>query len=343
MDSLSQIALGAAMGELATGRKAGNKAMFWGAVGGTIPDLDVLGAPFLDPISNLLFHRGFTHSFWFAFVMAPVLGYLLYYYYRNKAPNVSLIDWIWLFFLALFTHPILDCFTTWGTQYFTPFSDYRVAFNTVFVVDPSYTVPFIICLGLAATLHRNRPLRKHLNYLGIGLSCGYILFTVVNKHFVDRKFYAAMERRNIAQYEFMSAPTPLNNILWHATVCGKDSIWIGYYSLFDRDDQIDFESIPRNLEWAKPYENIRAYKVLKYVSKDFFAIDKSDSSLVFYDLRFGLIDGWNRESDEIKLPFHWEILLEKDEEGEHIVIQKRPDFKITGKMWRDFYRRVKGV
>ena len=42
MDSLSQLVLGAAVGEAVLGRKLGNKAILWGAIGGTIPDLDVL-------------------------------------------------------------------------------------------------------------------------------------------------------------------------------------------------------------------------------------------------------------------------------------------------------------
>ena len=42
MDSLTQIVLGAACGELAAGKKIGNRALLWGAIGGTIPDLAVL-------------------------------------------------------------------------------------------------------------------------------------------------------------------------------------------------------------------------------------------------------------------------------------------------------------
>ncbi|MDG1145628.1 MAG: metal-dependent hydrolase, partial [Flavobacteriales bacterium] len=66
MDSLTQIVLGAAVGELVLGKKIGNRAMVWGAVGGTIPDLDVLGKFFLTNIDNLAFHRGFSHSILFS-------------------------------------------------------------------------------------------------------------------------------------------------------------------------------------------------------------------------------------------------------------------------------------
>ena len=62
MDSLTQITLGAAAGELALGRMVGNKAIFWGAVAGTIPDLDVVFSPFLNDIEKLVYHRGFSHA-----------------------------------------------------------------------------------------------------------------------------------------------------------------------------------------------------------------------------------------------------------------------------------------
>ena len=73
MDSLSQIVLGAAVGEAVLGRRIGNRAMIWGAVAGTIPDMDVLGKYFLSELDNLAFHRGISHSLLFSVVGAFVL------------------------------------------------------------------------------------------------------------------------------------------------------------------------------------------------------------------------------------------------------------------------------
>jgi inner membrane protein len=83
MDSLTQIVLGAAVGELVLGKKIGNRAMVWGAVGGTIPDLDVLGKFFLTNIDNLAFHRGFSHSIVFSLLGAWVFGKLVYAIYKS--------------------------------------------------------------------------------------------------------------------------------------------------------------------------------------------------------------------------------------------------------------------
>ena len=64
MDSLSQIALGAAVGTAVLGRRVGAKAAVWGAVCGTLPDLDVL-ISHGDPVRDFTFHRAESHAlFW---------------------------------------------------------------------------------------------------------------------------------------------------------------------------------------------------------------------------------------------------------------------------------------
>ena len=71
MDSLTQIILGAAVGEVVAGRKIGNRAMLWGAIAGTIPDLDVMiGSLFMTEINGLAFHRAITHSIFFVIVFS---------------------------------------------------------------------------------------------------------------------------------------------------------------------------------------------------------------------------------------------------------------------------------
>ena len=57
MDSLTQIVLGAAVGEAVLGKKVGNKAMLYGAIAGTIPDLDVLARFYVDTVTATEWHR----------------------------------------------------------------------------------------------------------------------------------------------------------------------------------------------------------------------------------------------------------------------------------------------
>src|SRR5690606_40795777 len=109
-----------------------------------IPDLDVFVSSITDTVTALEIHRGFTHSVLFSILFAPVFGWLVSRYESYK--NVR--GWSWLFFWGFLTHPLLDAFTTWGTQLFCPIGT-RVAFKSIFVIDPLYTVPLVVFLILA--------------------------------------------------------------------------------------------------------------------------------------------------------------------------------------------------
>lgn len=106
MDSLTQITLGAAVGEVVLGRRAGNRAMLWGAIAGTIPDLDVFANAVTDEISALAYHRAFTHSLAFAALTPLVLGALVHRIYGGKeGPMPASPGWslgaAWVYLLAL--------------------------------------------------------------------------------------------------------------------------------------------------------------------------------------------------------------------------------------------------
>ena len=72
MDSLSQLALGAAVSVAVMGRRTAVwKTVLWGAVAGTLPDLDVL-IDQGDVIRNMVLHRAESHSiFWLTLFSLP--------------------------------------------------------------------------------------------------------------------------------------------------------------------------------------------------------------------------------------------------------------------------------
>lgn len=72
MDSLTHIVLGAAVGELMAGKKLGKRSWLAGAFFQTVPDFDFIAGIWCTPAEDLLAHRGFTHSFLFIILMAPL-------------------------------------------------------------------------------------------------------------------------------------------------------------------------------------------------------------------------------------------------------------------------------
>ena len=386
MDSLTQITLGAACGEVVLGKKIGNRAMLWGALGGYLPDFDIMANFVTDEITALAFHRGITHSFLFAFV-APfglawlihqlysrgiykkkayragstffwllfvigvinfvpymvtqmvnygvltwtlVIGavvYLLFwkFYVTNEAGpvNATFKDWYLLFFLSIFTHPLLDSCTTYGTQLFQPFHDYRVALNNISVVDPIYTLPFLICVIVTSMLLRNSPKRRFFNYLGIGLSTAYLLFTFYNKSKVNTVFENSLAEQGFEYQRYMTSPTIFNNVLWHCIAEGDSVYYQGLYSLMDEEPRLRvWNQFPKNHDLVKQYEGDRSIKILKWFSNDYYnIIHRKDGRLQFNDLRFGIFgEKAVKEGDYI---FHF-ILEEENEKLKRINRENNP-------------------
>jgi len=243
MDSLTQIVLGAAVGEAVLGKKVGNKAILWGAIAGTVPDLDVLLRFFVDEISAMEMHRAFSHSILFSLIFSPIFGWLVSKI--HKKDGVDWKGWSWLMFGAFFTHPLLDAHTNYGTQLLWPL-DYKVAYKNIFIVDPLYTIPFLICVIWAMTLRRDNPKRTKINNIGLTISTSYLALTLLFKGIGYYNFTKSLEDQQIAYSEIETNPTPFNSILWTSTVMTEENYLVGYYSLLDGGDAVNYTSFEKN-------------------------------------------------------------------------------------------------
>lgn len=283
MDSLTQIILGAAVGEAVLGKKIGNKAMLYGAIAGTIPDLDVLSIFFTDKVTALEIHRGFTHSILFSVLFAPLLAFIVVKFEKHK----NFKDWFWLFFWTFVTHPILDAQTTWGTQLFWPL-DIRLAFKNIFVVDPLYTVPFLVFLLLAMRQKKGDKKRRFYNNLGIIFSSFYLLLTLVLKGISYRNFVKELDEQNIIYTDIKTKPAPLNTLLWTANVKTENAYLIGHSSFLDTKP-IAFSSYPKNHHLLGDLAKHPKVKRMIAISKGWYTINKKNNILYFNDLRFGAL------------------------------------------------------
>jgi len=285
VDSLTQIILGAAVGEAVAGKKLGNKAAMWGAIAGTIPDLDVIIRHFSHPIQGALMHRGFSHSIVFALIAAPILAWLVDKLYKN---HYDIDLWRKLFFLSIVTHPMLDVFTSYGTQFFWPF-ELRWTFNSVFVVDPLYTVPFGLLLLVALFLNRESKLRRKLNWTGIIYSCIYLIWGVVVKLVILSDSDNYFTNTKINAERTLVTPMPFTSFYWMVMAENEDNYFIGYKSLFSSFNEKDVQTYSKNhdaLELTK-WQGKDYTKTLKFLTKGYYSVDDSSDTLKVYDLRFG--------------------------------------------------------
>lgn len=303
MDSITQAALGAAVAEVGLGRKLGNKAILWGALLGTLPDLDVLASPFLDAIDRLSWHRGLTHSILFAFLASPLLAWLMHRIHGERSP---LVRGSVVVFLVLITHSLIDCFTVYGTQIFEPFSNQRVGFNNLFIIDPLYTLPLLAGLAVALFNSPVSRLRRWANYTGLLLSSLYVIWSFGAKMVADDRFREALAKQGVVPTQYMSGPGLFNTVTWRAVAGDKDGFWIGRLNLFRPDDAIAFQFLPRNDRLMEPWRDSRLFRQLIWFSQGFYALEQVDPDTVtFRDLRF------NERRDrtgQVRAVFVWRIL-----------------------------------
>ncbi|WP_299523984.1 metal-dependent hydrolase [Winogradskyella sp.] len=310
MDSLTQIVLGAACGEAVLGKKIGNKALLFGAVGGTIPDLDTFVGAWLynNEIDAMLFHRGFMHSILFSVLGAFLFGWLAYKLYNTgkRLDTTNQSDWTKLFFWSLFTHVILDSFTPYGTQLFAPFSNYRVALNNIAVADPLYTAPFLICLIVLMFYDRTKSRRRFWLKMGIGISSAYMVLTIFNKMYIDSVFKNTLIDKEINYSRFNTQPAILNNILWYGIAESDESYHIGFYSLLDTSDRFsDWKTIPKIRDLSK--DDFDDIKGLTWFSNNYYNIESLDNGDYLHkDLRYPMV----KTRDGYKAIFN--LMLYKD-------------------------------
>ncbi|WP_010663766.1 metal-dependent hydrolase [Marinilabilia salmonicolor] len=335
MDLVTQTALGAAVGEVVLGRKAGNKAIMWGAVGGLIPDLDVLVSPFFSEVDGLFVHRGFSHSLIFAFLIAPLLGWLIHRIHQKKM-NISWREWTGLIFWAVFTHPLLDYFTTYGTGALLPFHNYRVEFSTIAIVDIFYTLPFVLVLLVIPFLNRTALIRRKLILGMFSITSLYLAGTVVNKQHVNNVFEKAFSQNQISYDRYRTSPLPLTNFLWMGLAENDSGFHIALYSNFDDHIPDDFIFVPRNRALLDEYSGNEELNQLIQFTKGYYHVNRDHNGLWLADLRFGKM-GINEDSQ-----FVFKFYL-KNKSGNLKIQQSREPGSIEENVLSNYIDRIKGT
>lgn len=210
MDPLTQGVVGALAAGSVARRAELRTAAGLGFVAGTLADLDVLIRSDADPLLHLDFHRQFTHSLAFVPVAALVIAAVAARLLRVRGGEPP--GFPRLFVLAAIgygSHGLLDACTTYGTSLLWPFSDVRIAWNVVAVVDPGLTVP-ALALTLLATRRRSPQIgRVALAWVLVWLTLG-----LVQRERARDLLERTAAEQGLAPTRSEVKPTLLNLVLW---------------------------------------------------------------------------------------------------------------------------------
>lgn len=288
--------LGSTVGAASGGPRLGRRAAAWGAVAGTIPDLDILAYPFIDPASELLFHRGFTHGILFPFLAAPLFGWLVWRLSRWRGHAADTWKaWTGVFFWGFATHAPLDAFTVYGTQLLAPFSTHPFAVSSAFIIDPVVTVALAVGLVVAIRAGAS-PKARRASLVGLGVAAVYLGAGVAMQAQARATVEVALVERGIEADDLLVAAGPLSSFHWRGVAREGDRVHPFYLHVTSTPREVGFHPPVRVANLPPGFAASRNGRALQWFSRGWL-VDASggtepdasspDGAFVVADARFG--------------------------------------------------------
>lgn len=286
MDSLTQAVLGASITGSMLGRYHGRKAVIAGAVLATLPDLDVF-IQYADPISSMTFHRGFTHSLFVLTAFSLCISVL----WRLIKPDPR-YSFSWFFmatWLCLVTHPLLDAFTSFGTQLWWPLNPTPTAWASIFIIDPLYTLPLVWGSFTALFLGYTSSTQRWLKW-GLLLSSCYLALTVGAKHWAEHRALKQFNQQGIHADRVFSTNAPFNALLWRVMIQQNQSLCEMSISLLDQTPS-EWLCTDSNRYLAQAVDHSEQVQRLRWFTDDWVRFDVHEDLLIVTDVRLGAAMG----------------------------------------------------
>jgi inner membrane protein len=335
MDSLTHIALGACIGEAFFEKGFGKKAMLWGALAQSIPDIDFISVFWLTTPESLLAHRGFTHSILFALLIIPVFALTAEKIHRPH--NIPFKKWVLFFSTEVFIHLFIDAFNNYGIGWFEPFSHVRYSFNAIYVADPFFSLCPGVAVVMLVFLNPFHFKRKFWWKFGVIIPFFYLGYCTINKIKINGEVKRIFIAQSIPHKRYFTTPAPLQNWLWYVVAGNDNGYYVGFRSLFDNKREMDFQYFPRNDSLLRTVADHEGLQKLIRFSQQFYTVEKYTDTLVFNDLRFGQVIGWQNPKEQFV--FHYFL---QHPEDNTLVVQRGRFAKWDWKVVKSLWEKVKG-
>jgi len=218
LDPLTQGLLGGALALSVANKKESRLATAIGFTAALPADADILIGTSDDPLLNIEFHRHFTHSLIFIPIGALIIASILWLLLRKRIGFKS------IYFYALLgygTSGLLDACTSYGTHLLWPFSDERIAWSIIAIIDPVFTLVLLIALILGFKYYKPGSAR-----VGLTLAGTYLLLGLwQHQNALESARELAAQRGHDVQ-RILVKPTLANLILWRSVYYSGDVFYV---------------------------------------------------------------------------------------------------------------------
>ncbi len=288
MDPLTQGLLGASLPQTVSKKQHVVVAGVLGLLAGMAPDLDVLIRSSTDPLLYLEYHRQFTHSLLFIPVGSLICALVLHVLIAKKRGLSFKQSWIFCA-LGYGTHALLDSCTSYGTQLFWPLSNARFAWNTVSIIDPSFTLPILVLLVFAA-LKRN-PLFARIAFLW---ALTYLTLGMIQRDRAEEAGWQLAKERQHSPIKLEAKPSFANLLLWKVVYETEDHYYVDAVRVGTSVKTYPGEStekldISRDFPWLDPNsQQAKDIERFRWFSNGYIAQDPTDK-LRIIDVRYSVV------------------------------------------------------
>lgn len=288
MDPLTQGVIGAALPEATRKKTYVGIAGILGFLAGMAPDLDVLIRSDNDTLLFLEYHRQFTHSL----IFIPVGGLLCalaFHWILGRRKRLRFAQTLLFCTLGYATHGLLDTFTSYGTMLLWPFSDERFAWNFISVIDPLFTAPILVLVGLSAFRGKPALARIALAWAVLYLSAG--AFQRDAAETMGREIAAS---RGHVPVRLEAKPSFANIVVWKTIYETEDRFFVDAVRPTLRPRVFEGVSVPkldiaRDFPWLDPATQQAAdIERFRWFSDGFVAQDPERPDRII-DARYSLV------------------------------------------------------
>ncbi|MDJ0929043.1 MAG: metal-dependent hydrolase [Gammaproteobacteria bacterium] len=285
MDPVSQAIVGSTAAQTVSSRRKIVAFSLLGAAAGMAPDLDILIRSDADPLLFLKYHRQFTHSLVFIPFGALLVAMVLHWPFRRTLRFRE--SWL-ACLLGYATHGLLDACTSYGTQLFWPFSDHRVSWNVVSVIDPIFTLPVLFFVLLAGVRKR-----RAFTVAAVAWTVGYLLLGLAQQERASVAAERSAREQGHEPARLSVKPAFGNIVLWkviyehegyyhvNAVRTLRDVRWCPGTRIEELDVARQLPELHPSTQQARDIERFR------WFSKDYLALRAGDDLIM--DIRYSTV------------------------------------------------------
>ena len=287
MDPVSQGTLGAMASQNIAGKHIAIATVL-GFMGGLAPDLDILIRSETDPLLFLEYHRQFTHSLVFIPIGGLICAAIAHWLFARRK-GLPFRRTLLYCTAGYATHALLDACTSYGTQLFWPFSNMRIAWNFMSIIDPLFTLPTLMLVIIATV--RRKPLFARFAVIWL---VSYMAFGIAQRERIESAGHALAQSRGHQPLRLEAKPGFGNQLLWKVVYETESRFYVDGFRAGPKLRHYPGDSLPkldveRDFPWLDP-DSQQALDIERFswFSDGFVAVPGDDPDRIA-DIRYSMV------------------------------------------------------